>query len=122
MVDKFVTIGDFILLLLRKLSTASISVDSSPMAFPLLFITAKRSASGSVAKPKSLSESKTSLERSCKFSGKGSVPLVKLPEVSQLIETTSQPSIDKRRGSAKAAAPLTVSIATLNPRLLIFSI
>ena len=90
------------------------SVYSSPKGLPISFTTASLSASGSIAKPISALDSMTLFERSLKFSGKGSVPLLNFPSLLQYIVNTSQPRYSRSNGSASDPAPLTASMTTLN--------
>ena len=74
------------------------SVDSSPIGKPVLSTIARRSASGSVAKPMSAFSSRTFFDKSLRCAGIGSVPLGKSPVFLQYILTTSQFNFSRNSG------------------------
>ena len=113
-VDRLTTNFSFLFVSFRYPSAARTSVYSSPRGSPSSFTTAKRSASGSIAKPASAPCFTTISPSNLRFSGNGSVPLANSPFGSQNNSITSQPSESKRTGKAFEPAPFTASITTLN--------
>ena len=99
---------------LRYPSAAKTIVYSSPKGSPVSLTIANLSASGSTAKPTSARCLFTIFLRSIKFSGNGSVPLVKFPSGSQFNSITSHPKACKTAGNACDPAPFIESITTLN--------
>ena len=94
---------------------------SSPRGSPFSSTTANLSASGSTAKPTSALLLIIPFESPFRFSGRGSVPLLKTPVGSQSSSIISHPNKSNIDGNASAPAPLTESMTTLNFLLLMVS-